>query len=81
MLHNQPGLVLSDAPLTYVVRFMAKQERGDMVLRAADLPLIRQSGAAFARKFDPSIDPDILLAVDAAIEAEIEAEDGQPPSP
>jgi hypothetical protein len=38
-----------------------------MVLRLEDLPLIEASGAAFARKFDPSVDVDILSAVDAAI--------------
>lgn len=68
---NQPDLVVGDTPLTYVVPYKDKQQRGDMVLRMDDLAVIRRSGAAFARKFDPSIDADILRAVDAAIDADV----------
>ena len=41
-----------------------------MALRMDDLEAIYRSGAAFARKFDPSVDSDILRAVDVAIDAE-----------
>jgi hypothetical protein len=68
VLHNQPDLALSDRPLTYVVPHATKQQRGDMVLRLEDLGAIRDSGAAFARKFDAAVDPDIVRAVDAAID-------------
>jgi hypothetical protein len=74
VLYNQPGLVLDRSPLTYVVSFRDKQERGDMVLRASDLEVVRQSGAAFARKFDPSVDAEILRVVDAEIDAEVESD-------
>ncbi len=63
VLGNTPGLVLRDAPLTYVVPHETKQRRGDMVLRIDDLGAIHHSGAAFARKFDATVDPDILRAV------------------
>ena len=75
VLHNQPDLRFSDTPLTYVVPFGTKGRRGDMVLRLEDLGAIRASGAAFARKFDPAVDAEILGAIDAAIVA-----DGQPAS-
>jgi hypothetical protein len=70
VLHNHPGLVLSDTPLTYVVPYATKRRRGDMVLRMEDFEAIESSGAAFARKFDPEVDAEILGAVDAAIMAE-----------
>lgn len=70
VLHNRPDLALGATPLTYVVPYKTKERRGDMVLRAEDLDAIHRSGAAFARKFDPSIDPDILRAVDAGIDTE-----------
>ncbi len=74
VLHNQPGLVLDTTPLTYVVPYRAKQQRGDMVLRLDDLAVIHNSGAAFARKFDPSIDAEILEVIDAEIDAGVVAE-------
>lgn len=80
VLYNQPGLVLDRSPLTYVVSFKDKQQRGDMVLRAGDLEVIRHSGAAFARKFDPSVDAEILRAIDAGIDAEVESEADPTPS-
>jgi len=67
VLHNHGDLVLADTPLTYVVPYNTKRQRGDMALRVDDLGAIRASGAAFARKFDPSVDPDILRAVEAGI--------------
>ncbi len=67
VLHNYGDLVLADTPLTYVVPYNTKKRRGDMALRVDDLGAIRASGAAFARKFDPSVDPDILRAVEAGI--------------
>jgi hypothetical protein len=70
VLHNPPDLVLAQTPLTYVVPYRTKMERGDMVLRVDDLGVIEGSGAAFARKFDPSVDPDILRAVEAGIDAD-----------
>jgi len=74
VLYNQPGLILNNSPLTYVVPYKAKQQRGDMVLRAEDLDVVRLSGAAFARKFDPSIDSGILQAVDAEVDADVAGE-------
>ena len=79
VLHNQPRLVLDTTPLTYVVPYLAKQRRGDMVLRADDRDLIHGSGAAFARKFDPSVDAEILHVIDAEVDAEVAADD--PPTP
>jgi hypothetical protein len=67
VLHNHRDLVLSGTPLTYVVTEDTKRRRGDMVLRVDDLAAIGRSGAAFARKFDPAIDPEILRAVEAGI--------------
>jgi len=67
VLHNHPGLVLAETPLTYVVPYNTKRRRGDMALRVEDLDAIHASGAAFARKFDPSVDPDILRVVEAEI--------------
>ena len=70
VLHNTPDLVLRQDHLTYVVPFATKARRGDMVLRLEDLEAIRASGAAFARKFDPGVDADILAALDAVIAEE-----------
>jgi hypothetical protein len=70
VLRNQPDLVLSDTPLTYVIPYNVKRRRGDMVLRVDDLGAIQQSGAAFARKFDPSVDSDILRDIEATIVTE-----------
>jgi hypothetical protein len=67
VLHNHRGLDLSHTPLTYVVSEDTKRRRGDMVLRSDDLEAIGRSGAAFARKFDPSVDPGILRDVEAGI--------------
>jgi hypothetical protein len=69
VLHNAPGLQLQDRPLTYVVPHATKQFRGDMVLRTADLGAIKESGAAFARKFDSSVDPAVQRAVDIEIDS------------
>jgi hypothetical protein len=68
VLHNQRGLNLGDNPVTYVVPHDTKKARGDMVLRIGDLGAIGASGAAFARKFDDTVDADILAAIDAAID-------------
>lgn len=70
VLRNHTGLSLSQTPLTYVVPYSTKRRRGDMALRMDDLEAIYRSGAAFARKFDPSVDSDILRAVDDAIDSE-----------
>jgi Core-2/I-Branching enzyme len=69
VLHNHPGLTLSPIPLTYVVPYNTKMRRGDMALRVDDLDAIHRSGASFARKFDPSVDPDVLRAVDDEIDS------------
>ena len=75
VLHNRDDLVLSDRPLTYVVPFATKRERGDMVLRLEDLDAIRASGAAFARKFDPAVDAAVLRALDDAVDTVAEGSD------
>jgi hypothetical protein len=35
------------------------------VLRLADLDEMDDSGALFARKFDPAVDPDVIAALSA----------------
>lgn len=69
VLHNQPGLILRDTPVTYVPPMRLARARPDwMALRREDLPDIQASGAAFARKFDTSVDAEILPLIDAAID-------------
>jgi hypothetical protein len=69
VLANQPELRLQADPLTYVVPHSAKKEPGWMVLRTADLGAISRSGAAFARKFDPAVDPEVLRVIEETVDA------------
>jgi len=69
ILYNNPGLTLRNERLTFVVPQHYAALRPDwMVLRSDDLDDIMGSGAAFARKFDPTIDADISRLVDAAVD-------------
>jgi len=68
VLHNDPILRICNERLTYVVpQSKAKSRSNWMVLRSGDLDEIKQSGSAFARKFDPSVDPTVAILVDDAI--------------
>lgn len=70
VLFNSPGLSFSSRPLTYVVPHDATKRDAWMVLRRDDAEAIARSGAAFARKFDPAVDRQILDLVDASIDRE-----------
>jgi hypothetical protein len=69
VLWNDRGLTLTDKPLTYVVPHTSEKRPDWMVLRSQDLDAIRDSGSAFARKFDPAVDPEVIATIDAAIDA------------
>jgi hypothetical protein len=51
---------------------------GPRVLTAPDLPAILDSGAAFARKFDPAVDTEVLDALDRAATWGEQAPNGSP---
>lgn len=70
VLFNDPTLRILNERLTYVVpQSKAKTRTSWMTLRREDLADVRCSGSAFARKFDPSIDADVLQMVDAFVDA------------
>jgi hypothetical protein len=73
VLSNHGGLRLRGDPLTYVVPHISEKSEAWMVLRTADVDAIARSGAAFARKFDASVDPLVLGLVDEAVDAAVDA--------
>jgi hypothetical protein len=69
VLYNEPGLRLRNAVVTYVVPHDTTKRDAWMTITTADLDAIARSGAAFARKFDPAVDPTALAVIDAAIDS------------
>jgi len=69
VLYNHPGLTISGDPLTYVVPHVSEKRAAWMVLRTDDVGAIESSGAAFARKFDPEVDSQVIGVIDAAVDA------------
>jgi hypothetical protein len=69
VLHNQSQLRLRPDLVTYVVPHTTAKRQGWMTLTTADLDAVARSGAAFARKFDPGVDPEALPLIDASIDA------------
>jgi len=70
VLYNEPSLTMRNAPVTFVPKQGIRPGPGGwMLLRTGDLEDLRQSGCAFARKFDAEIEPEILRVVDEAIDA------------
>jgi hypothetical protein len=72
VLGNTAGFSFAAQPLTYVVPHDTHKGASWMVLRAGDAETIARSGAAFARKFDPAVDAEIIELVDAAVNASID---------
>jgi hypothetical protein len=69
ILYNHPELVLRNERLTFVVPQRYAALRPDwMVLRADDLDDVFASGTAFARKLDPTVDPDVANLIDDAVD-------------
>lgn len=68
VLWNAPGLRVADRTVTYVRGEPATPTPGWMLLRLEDLPEVRASGAAFARKVDPVHRPDVVAAIDAEVD-------------
>jgi hypothetical protein len=69
VLYNQPQLHLRDDPVTYVVPHDSAKRHRWMTLTTEDIDDIARSGAAFARKFDRHVDPDVMDRIDAAVDA------------
>jgi hypothetical protein len=71
VLYNRPELTLRNERMTYVVPHRTARQRPQwMTLRREDFDGITHSGAAFARKFDPEVDPGLVGMIDAAIDSE-----------
>ncbi|HXQ60660.1 MAG TPA: beta-1,6-N-acetylglucosaminyltransferase [Acidimicrobiales bacterium] len=71
VLGNAAGFSFSTQPLTYVVPHDTHKGAAWMVLRSDDVGTIALSGAAFARKFDPAVDREVIDLVDAAVDASV----------
>lgn len=71
VLHNAPGLVVTNQLVTYVPEGPERPTAVRwMVLSQDDLPTVWQSGAAFARKVDPDERPEVIKAIDEKVERE-----------
>jgi hypothetical protein len=81
VLYNQPELNLRDVPVTYVVPHDSTKHQGWMTITTEDMDAIARSGAAFARKFDPDADSDVLARIDAAVDAAVDAAPRTRPPP
>jgi hypothetical protein len=67
LLRNDPDLVIKHGKFMYVPWQHCWKGRG-MWLRTEYLDEIRDSGAVFARKFNPAIDSEIVDLIDSAID-------------
>jgi Core-2/I-Branching enzyme len=68
LLHQAAGLVVDNAPTTFVLSTPERPSPGWMRLAAEDLPAAWASGAPFARKVDPIERPEVLHAIDQAVD-------------
>jgi Core-2/I-Branching enzyme len=70
VLHNAPGLNVSNDLVTFVPESPLRPSARWMVLSHEDLPIVWRSEAAFARKVDPDERPDVIKAIDEKVETE-----------
>jgi len=70
ILRRAPGLVIDKADVTWVPPEPEISQAGWMMLKTTQLPHIRETGVAFARKVDPSKNPEVIGAIDAEVNAE-----------
>jgi hypothetical protein len=69
VLYNTPGLTVSNQIVTFVPEGPERPTATRwMVLDEADLPVVWNSGAAFARKVDPNDRPHIIKALDEEVD-------------
>lgn len=68
VLHNQPDLVVSKVPTTFVLATPDQPVAGWMRLTMEDLPAVWSSGAPFARKVDPDRRPEVIAAIDDEVD-------------
>ncbi len=64
VLHNAPGLNVSNDLVTFVPESPLRPTARWMVLSREDLPTVWRSEAAFARKVDPDARPDVIKAIE-----------------
>lgn len=70
VLRREPGLVVEADDVTWVPPEPEQSAAGWMLLKTEQLAQIRKAGVAFARKVDPSRNPEVIVALDASIDAE-----------
>jgi hypothetical protein len=70
VLRHAPGLVIDQAEVTWVPPEPDRSEVGWMMLKTEQLALVRKAGVAFARKVDPSRNPEVIDAINAQVDAE-----------
>jgi hypothetical protein len=70
VLHNAPGLNVSNDLVTFVPECPLRPSPRWMVLSHDDLPIVWRSEAAFARKVDPDERPEVIKAIDEKVETE-----------
>ena len=69
LLHHDGRLRIDRSVVTWVPPQPATPTPGWMLLKTKDIPLVSASGAAFARKLDPSRNPEVMAALDAQVDA------------
>ena len=67
LLHHDGRLHIDRSVVTWVPPQPPTPTPGWMLLKAKELPLVSASGAAFARKLDPSRNPEVMAAIDADV--------------
>ena len=70
VLRRGSGLVVDRAEVTWVPPEPEVSEVGWMLLKTEQLTQVRKAGVAFARKVDPSRNPEVIEAIDKQVDAE-----------